>query len=268
MRELNADGTIKNVDAFFQEHGISKGAVLVRKADKAKCRIVEILLDTIKVVSLDAKDEASIPTREVLQGLWSRYRETVDGSDEKELHAKIAAAPFFESIMTSTQLHSRLCDLAVQHESVLEGVKMHMKPKSVLATKNFDKHKLVLVPWSNKVLFGPEEPKQSLKLQVPFELSNSAFWLKPWVVPPKSDNDIVVPYWFMSTDSTDSNMEVWWVKCDDFKLPVARNTRAIKSGEPLVLAGLQSKGTVAPLFGSVSSGSADSKPPKKQRKSA
>ena len=266
MRELNADGTIKNVHAFFQEHGIAVGAVISRKADKAKCRISEILFDTIKVVSLDSKDEASIPTGEVLQGLWSRCRETSDGSDEKDLKAKVAAAASFTHIMTATQLHSKLCEIAVQHDAVLGGINMSMKPKSVITTKNFEKHKLVLVPWSNKVIFGPEEPKNSLKLHVPFELADVVFWVKPWVVPPKSEGDIVVPYWFMSTDSADFNMEVHWVKCDDFKLPVARNIRALKSGEPLVLAGLQSKGTVTPLFGA-SVSSVEAKPHKKSRKS-
>ena len=268
MRELNADGTIKNVDALFQERGISIGAVLVRRSDKAKCRIVGLLLDTIKVVSLDAKEEASIPTSEVLQGLWSRCLETSDGSDDKDLHGKVATSHSFIYISTATKLHSYLCDLAVQHDAVLGGIKMCMKPKSVIATKNFEKHKLVLVPWSNKVMFGDEERKGSLKLNVPFELAGKVFWVNPLVVAPKSDDDIVVPYWFMSTDSADFNMEVSWVKFDDFKLPVARNIRAIKSGDSLVLAGSQSKGTVTPLFGSSSSMNADNKPPKKARKSA
>jgi hypothetical protein len=266
MRELNPDGTIKDVQSFFQEHGISVGTVLIRKADKSKCKVAKILLDTINVVSLDSKAEASIATSEIMQGLWSRCKDTPH-EQEKELHGKIYRAPMFLHLMTASKLHAKLCDLAVQHDAGLNGIKMSMKPRSVIATKSFEKHKLVLVPWSHKVFFGKEEPKNCLKLQVPFEFADVEFWVKPIGGGAKTDDDIVVPYWFLSTDSSDFNMEIFWVKCDDFKLPVARNIRAIKLDETLKLAGAESKVAVEPLFDSHASGHSNDKHPKKARKS-
>lgn len=246
MRELNPDGTIKNIQAYYEEYGISIGSTLMRKSDKSKCKVIALFADKCQVSSLDSKSQAYIPIQEVLQGQWSRCQD--DENRDIEYTPKVAKASLFELSRIATELHEKLCALAVEHDSCLSGIKISGKPKGIVAVSNFQKHKLVLVPWSFKVFGGREAPKNSLQLSVPFEHTSNQYWIKPLTAAPKSNDEVVVPYWFMSTHSSDFNMEVFMMKCDDYKIPVARNIRPITQGEPLVLEGLQSHEAASSLF--------------------
>ena len=234
MRELNVDGSLKNAQLFFQEKGIVVGAVLVRKSDTIKCRVKAISADMISVESVDsAGDFADIKPVDVLQGLWSRCQ-WKDTPDAKAVVPKISVVPCFSQIMTTVGLQFKLCTLATQHETVLKGVKVCFKPKCVTSSKSFEKNKLVLVPFVPKVMFCSDDPpKNAIKLMASSD--GVSYFLKPANTVPKTDDDMVIPFWFMETHTSDFNMEIHWVKMDEYKLPVARNIRPIKDDEHLVL---------------------------------
>ena len=260
MRELNEDGSLKNAQLFFQEKGIVVGTVLVRKSDKIKCRVNAISADVISVESVDsAGNFADVKAADVLQGLWSRCQ-WKDTPDAKAVVPKVSSAPGFSQIMTAVGLQFKLCILATQHETVLNGVKVSLKPKCVTSSKSFDKNKLVLVPFVPKVMVCSDDPpKNAIKLMA--SSTDVSYFLKPSSTVPKTDDDMVIPFWFMETHASDFNMEIHWVKMDEYKLPVARNIRPIKDDEHLVLSISEPQVLAEPLFAT------DEPKTKKRRKS-
>jgi hypothetical protein len=264
MRELSPDGTIKDMTSLLKEQGFVVGAYIVRKSDKTQCMVKEITADSVVLEGVGSPGIVSLPFDTALQGQWSRYNPKHVES-QQAVSPRVSTSGWFLNLNLSTTLHLKMCSLAVQHEAILSGLKVSLKPKAVVATKAFKKNKLVLVPFSSKVNFREDEAPSKSTLQIHVSSSKAFFWLQPMTSPPKGADDMIVPFWFVQTDPKDFNMEMHWVKIDDYKLPVARNTRSIKADEPLILLKAQDpKAVTEPLF----TPKPDEEPQKKRRRSS
>lgn len=266
MRELNLDGTVKDVACLMSELGFSIGSYAERKVDKSRGKIISISEVEVKLEVMSAPGVvATVPIKMFLDSQWVRFVP----KPEKTI-VSVTPQPIlndeFEAIRFSGLILQKMCDLAISHDTTARKVSVQLSPsKQVVAQSSFEKGKLVLVPVCAKVLhsFQQERSNESRVIaQVP--KSSAIFTLVPYRNAAKDDG-CVAPFWFMAASSEDYNMEMTVVKSDgDIRLPVARNIKPIKEGDSLVL--FKKKRVADPLV--VDSVSSSSRPPAGPKKKA
>lgn len=239
MRELNADGTMQNVEKLLQEQGFNVGDHVSRKAGNVRGKILEIVSDEVKVQMEETPDVvAKFSLASFLQNQWTHYKPKVHIGDVI-LTVLPSICPQFKSSSMSSAIHHAISTLTLQHQDVLKHLKIQLKPKAVVATKSFEKGKLVLVPSSFRVSHSNDRPsRQVLHITVPGY--DGFFWPAPMMFLPKDDAaGLVVPFWHVQTASDDiHNMEICWLKVDNgsFKVPVLKNIEGVRTGDVLVRA--------------------------------
>ena len=236
MRELNDDGTMKDVSGLLQEQGFRVGDHVARKAGNMRGQIEEILVDEVKVRLEDPPGViGKFPLVAFLQHQWSQYKPKVHVGDVV-LTVVPSACPQFSSCAAASAIHHAVSQLTFQHESLLQYLKIQLKPKAVVVTKSFEKGKLILVPTCLKVSHSVDRPvRQVIDIRVPG--SSAFFWLTPMSGLPKTDEaGHIVPFWHVQGVDEHHNMELGWLKVGDtpFKVPVLKNSKQVKPGDVLV----------------------------------
>ena len=238
LRELNSDGSLKDVLTLVFEQGFQIGCHVERKSDKSKGQIVAMAPDMIKLeVAGSPGLLASVPTSTFLQGMWTKY--TPKPSPTEVSFALASTNATLKIQQKCAAIFQKMCDLTFQHESVASGLLFQIKPqKRTVAIKKFEKGKLILVPVCQKVAFKVGDPAPSnhsnpLLLQVSgFE--GVHFWLVPFGNQVKEDT-FMAPYYHISQNHEGHNMEIHYQKYDDFKVPIAKNIKLVSEGDLIVL---------------------------------
>ena len=241
--ELNADGSIKDVERRLASYGFNVGDTVARKADKSSGKIISVDAQAVRL-EIAGDVVASVPIEAFLKRQWS----TVSTKVEVELTPtlKLEQCPDFMNHRICTMISLELSNLAMQHQHFSQHIQIHTKPKKgVRVTKSFAKGKLLIVPVSLKVAFGASLPKAAVAVSVPG--STLHFWLVPLSAPKEAD-DITTPFWYMTRD-TEDNMEMMTVKTSSHssdlvpiiaQIPIARNSKPLSDGDWLVLPKLPS----------------------------
>ena len=236
MRELNIDGTMKDVNGLLQEQGFRVGDHVARKAGNIRGQIEEILSEEVKVRLEDPQGViGKFPLVQFLQHQWSQYKPKVHVGDVV-LTVVPSACPQFSSCAAASAIHHTVSELTLQHESLLQHLKIQLKPKAVVVTKSFEKGKLILVPTCLKVSHSVDRPARQV-VDIPVPGSSAFFWLSPMSVLPKTDEaGHIVPFWHVQAVDEHHNMELVWLKVGDapFKVPVLKNNKQVKPGDALV----------------------------------
>jgi hypothetical protein len=236
MRELNTDGTMKDVSSLLHEQGFHVGDHVHRKAGNIRGQIEEISADEVKVKLEDPPGViAKFPLVSFLQNQWLQYKPKVHAADVA-LTVVPSTCPQFSSCAAASAIHHAVSELTFQHESILQYLKIQLKPKAVVVTKSFEKGKLILVPTCLKVSYSVDRPaRQVIDILVPG--SKTFFWLTPMTGLPKTDEGChIVPFWHVQGVDEHHNMELVWLKVGDapFKVPVLKNNKQVKPGDALV----------------------------------
>lgn len=220
---------------MVSEMGYQVGSHVERKSDKSKGQIVSMDVDMIKLEVAESPGLiATVPTLSFLQGHWAKY--TPKASPTESLFTLASNTSELKIMAKCAAIFQRMCDLTFTHESSVAGLKFQIKPqKFVEATKKFEKGKLVLVPVCQKVSFKVGDPPPTSSLVVHASgFAGVHFWLVPYGNQYK-ENTFMAPFYHIGTNHEDFNMEMQWLKVEDFKLPVARNVKVIEEGDRVVL---------------------------------
>ena len=205
------------------------------KAEKVKGTIVSMEADSVKLEVADANGViATVPTKSFLQGSRSSY---VPKPDPTEVNFSLPSG--CESLKLQhvcSKIFQKVCELSFQHEAATQSLKFTIKPqKKVIALKKFEKNKLCLIPVCQRVSYkvGDHVPANLAAVRVA-DFPNVGFWLVPMGNSVKEDN-FMSPFWHLSHSHEGHNMELFNVKFDNFRIPVARNLKVIEAGDVLVL---------------------------------
>ena len=209
--------------------GYVVGDSVIHKSDKVKATVDSITDEKVKLALMDVPGGSKIVSvSSFVNGEWKHFNSKPDPTCLDVLPMP-SASSLFNNMKTATSIYQEIFELALVHENVLAGLKVTFKPsKAVTATRNFEKHKLVLVPLCSKVEVVDKEPKNGLIIHH----DGVKFSLIPWRDNFKETSEIIVPYWNIP-QREDYNMEVTHVKGKPYKLVIARNVRAIKQGEDI-----------------------------------
>ena len=266
MRELNLDGTVKDVSCLMSELGFSLGSYAERKADKSRGKIISISEIEVKLEIMSAPGVvASVPIKMFLDSQWVRFAPKPEKTSVSVIPQPIMNDEF-EAIRLSGLISQKMCDLVISHDATARKLSVQLSPsKQVVAQSSFEKGKLVLVPACAKVSYAFQQDRSNeSRVIVQVRKSSAIFTLVPFRNAAKDDG-CVAPFWFTAASSEEFNMEMTVVKSSDgdICLPVARNIKPIKQGDSLVL--FKKKRVADPLVVETQSGS--SKPPAPKKKS-
>ncbi|CAJ1396261.1 unnamed protein product [Effrenium voratum] len=278
MRELNADGSLKEPAVLLQEMGFEAGAHVRRRATKE-----EGVLDDIKggMVRVDMGGGilAKVAIEEFLQGGWVIFSPK---AGPVYLHDPTIAPPssndeYKAQHLLATivcQVHDMGSELELQNWDLLQ---IQTKPnKTVSAKDKISRGKLVLVPCSCKVVCLPKaKSKKGPGFEVLTSSPTHTFWITPMVQLPSEDGKgqqpFVHPVWFLqaSSDEQDVNMQLHYVSCKSDKtirIPILKNTKDLQAGDMLLYLKSKEEKAVPLLATSPQKRSAEEASPKKKAK--
>lgn len=229
LLEFNPDGTYKDVLAMMKSLGYVVGDSVMHKSDKVKASVESITDDKVKLALTDVPGGSKfVSVNSFVNGEWKHFNSKPDPTCLDVLPLP-SASNLFKNMKTATNICQEVFELALVHENVLSGLKVTFKPsKAVTATRNFEKHKLVLVPLCSKVEVVDKESKNGVIIHH----DGVKFSLIPWKDNFKESSEIVVPYWNIP-QREEYNMEITHVKGKAYKMVIARNVRPIKQGEDI-----------------------------------
>lgn len=267
MRIYNQDGSLDGTHQLVKELGFVVGAHVTRKADKTFAQITGMADEYILLKMADADGEESnhkVHCRSFLKNEWKKYtpKKEVEYMSEFTRYYGIHQDEFVQ-MMIKHRIIEEMHDVGATFAMHDSDLQLEVRPsKGVIASKKFNKGKLVLVPVTCKITCTPEgksTPPQNIVLGAlvkNLKGEKMVFSLAPHVNLPKDDDDdkksdghgFICPFWFIefTDDPLKVNMEIfpdlkgydqtglryWEAKP---KIPAARNTRAIAENERLFL---------------------------------
>lgn len=223
------------------EMGFVKGMSVQRKKDKCKAQLGSMQ----DPMGLDCEDgqHIDVPCSAFLQGDWKQLKESsikeeIMIEDYKALLGIKSKQVAFEIL--KGKILEKLLELEESHMSVHDCLKLFFKPsKDVFAKKSFKVGALVLIP-SGKVEEYDPQKKYTSHIVLP-EREGMTIHIQSGIIGPKGDDfskASMSSFWLVrvSPEPQTVNMELVTPggKDNPFKVPILRNSKAIKTGDVLV----------------------------------
>lgn len=235
MREYDESGK-QHTTAALEEAGFAVSQRVLHKKTKQEGEIVAMTSEKV-TINLDSKTTMTVGAQDFLMGQW----QTVKAKAPIEFLAWEDREPFKSVEVSVMELQASaclaLCEAAKKKS--LEGlIALQTKPaKDVIAAKAISKHALQIIPVTSKIQVqeatkGKQIPPSAISMGQK-KIGEAVFdmWLMPH---PLKEGCLVSPAFMVRSteDESKANMEIWHVKD---KVPVLRNTKAVKKGEQLLV---------------------------------
>lgn len=241
IRQFGATASISDLDMVI-EMGFDKDMMVQRKKDRCRAQI-SVMQDPI---GLDCEDgqHIDVPCSAFLQGDWKKLKEASIKED--------VAIEDYEALLGIKSKHvafeilkgkilEKLLEMEETHMSVHAGLKLFFKPsKDVFAKKSFKVGALVLIP-SGKVEEYDPQKKYTSHIVLPQQKGGIQVHIQSNIIGPKGDDFAkasMSPFWLVRVSSEPQTVNMELVtpagKDNPFKVPILRNSKAIKTGDVLV----------------------------------
>ncbi|CAJ1330948.1 unnamed protein product, partial [Effrenium voratum] len=208
MRSYDLAGRLQSPADLVKEAGFAEGQHIVRKADKTYAQVVGFEKDHV-ILGVDGV-LCKVEAGSFINGEWSKYTPKADPVEIDHCEHNAASHHEFKVQLVKSSIFCAMDGVHKEHEAVLKGVKVMVKPcKSVVAVAHFKKKQLVL-----------------------------EFSLLPWVALPRDDaRGAVCPFFIvqLTQQQDDANMEMATQVNNGVAVPVMRNSTAICAGDELRL---------------------------------
>ena len=245
MRELDDRGLLKNTDVVYAAKGFVVGAHLRRKIE-GELRTAELVsFNADGTVTLTYTDQStSNVSLSDLEG-WSVFKpkgETV--LDVSHFQAHLSNE--FGIHVIKAKITVSLDGILTDHVKSYKALKlMYGKRRTVTVNSALSKGSLVIAPASTKIVIK-ECPRDQVPSGVAYcgEVKHGVHcWLAQQTTVPNADSrtsGFVSAWWFIdeADEGEDGNMALSYMKVngvDTLKIPVMKNTKALKEGDVLML---------------------------------
>ena len=258
MRTFNALGQL-SPQQLAAERGFKVGVFIQRKGDKTLAKI-HSFKDSLVIVEMEdgpLSGKAQFPVETLVSGKWKVSEAKATPEDVADFMSVVPRKSHELHIQTiKGMILKAMWDLESTHEKAYGKLKIQLKPrKGVFVTQQFSKGSLKLVPTSCKIegiQHGDKgyDDRTGLCLgrwnidNSVYKKSGYVFYVHPMYVPTdKPDKAFVNPFFFVKPTpfAEDANVELHpqpfspEVFNKDGKIPVIRNTVALKAGDELVV---------------------------------
>ena len=246
MRELAADGSVKDSADLLKEAGFETGQHVRRKADQEYGEILSVEKGRVRLKQAGG-DVVRVSMDGFLGGEWSVF------TPKPEPHVIEDVFQYFPTESPEYHKQKMLAELYLDMHELFEKhaqnphlckLRLLLKPrKAVEVTGAIPKQKLCLCPASLQIKHSSKKPEDAM-FQIGTPMADCYFWVQPYMQLPKAEGDpgFLNPA-FLVQGVTDSdleglNMEVIHVKSTRNKgvlLPLLRNMHALQQGDTLLM---------------------------------
>ncbi|CAE7196949.1 unnamed protein product [Symbiodinium sp. CCMP2456] len=232
--ELNADGSLKTPGAILEAMNMKVGSCIRRRKDKMECEILAI------DHAVKLKSEWLVFTRKA----------EVHGIEDLVPFGPRSVHPEFATAKTIAMIHMEIHALVDTHDmhDTMAKLKLHIRPTKLLAKTAVAKGKLMLVPFSSKVLSrSSSEPMQGgVEVTLKKGCQDRRFYIAASNVMPKASEEapddlvgFLSPFFLVQTveDETKANMTMVLsgTKQSDVRIPMLKNSVALTAGQELLV---------------------------------
>ena len=242
MRELDAEGRLKDAGALLAELGFRSGVWVRRKATKE-----EGVIDDIKdgKVRLDMGQGimAKADVQEFVGGAWAVFQPRSAPIFTQTDKFPPSSNGEFNAAYIHALIMQELFDLNSQHEGQgWEKLSIQCKPtKAVTATAYIPKRKLTLLPATFRVSMMPKNKKGGQGFEVLTASPTHSFWAQPVVQLGDADGKqgFITPMWFVQAcgEEGDANMAIHHIPAKSDKhirIPIMKNLKDLHEGDMLL----------------------------------
>ncbi|CAJ1386593.1 unnamed protein product, partial [Effrenium voratum] len=257
MLTYDRHGELAECEAIVKELGFNAGDAVMRRADKVAATISGFTQSHVilRIESGLISGTAKVLAKSFSKKEWTHCaaKKEVEEVQEHWQH-RIGSHVEFGVLYLKGKITAALLQEELKHLDTLQHLTIQAKPfKNVVATKNFATNKLVLVPMTTRISTQLQKSGAQLlgELMAGPE-GGLSFWLVPCFAAPKphpeGSKGMIAPFWLVQTTEQpdEANMEVTpdlgshnesdkLIHQVTIKVPVMKNTRAIKAGEQLVV---------------------------------
>ena len=249
--ELNADGSMKTPGAILEAMNMKVGSCVRRRKDKMECEILAID-HAVKLKSLADGRALRAPIDAFVRGEWLVFTRKAEVHEIEDLvpFGPRSVHPEFATAKTIAMIHMEIHALVETHDmhDTMAKLKLHIRPTKLLAKTAVAKGKLMLVPFSSKVLSrSSSEPMQGgVEVTLKKGCQDRRFYIAASNVMPKASEEapddlvgFLSPFFLVQTveDETKANMTMVLsgTKQSDLRIPMLKNSVALTAGEELLV---------------------------------
>ena len=243
MRELNADGTVKDCESMLREMGYLIGSHVRRAADGEAGQIIAIQGRTVRLQQANGVSKVSVDA--LLSNEWSTFvpKAEVQTITDVMMYAP-TSFPEFQRQTLLAKCWLDLCDLQKKHEGseVLSNLSIQLKPrKGVQVTGFIPRGKLVLIPVGLQLKHGLQEPEDN-RFPIIVPVDGLHVWVPPVTVLPKAESEqgLLGPAFLVRAlpSAAACSVSLAHIKSErtkGVKLPMLKNTHDLKEGDFLYM---------------------------------
>ena len=257
MRELAADGSVKDSADLLKEAGFEAGQHVRRKADQESGEILSVEKGRVRLKQAGG-DVVRVSMDGFLAGEWSVFIPKPEPHVIEDVFQYFPTqSPEYQKQKLLAELYLDMHELFEKHSQnpYLSKLRLLLKPrKAVEVTGTIPKQKLFLCPLSVQIKHSSKQPEDAM-FQIGTPMADCYFWVQPYMQLPKAEGDaagFLNPAFLVQglTDAEALNMEVIHVKSTRNKgvlLPLLRNMNALHQGDTLFMQKQEKSVNVEPL---------------------
>ena len=250
--ELNSDGSMKTPGAILEGMQMKVGSCVRRRKDKMECEILAI--DTgVKLKSLTDGRALRAPIDSFVRGEWQIFTPKAEVHEIEDLQpfGPQSVHPDFDVAHTVALIHCEMHALVDNHDmhDTMAKLKLHIRPTKLLAKTAVAKGKLMLVPFSTKVVSrSSSEPMQGGAVEVTLKTGchDRRFFIAASNIMPKASEEapddlvgFLSPFFLVQTveDETKANMIIVLsgTKQSHVRIPMLKNSVPLTAGQELLV---------------------------------
>ena len=246
MRELNPDGSLRNAEDLLGDQGFVLGACIKKKGEKFEGQITGLEGSVVTVKDLKSGGVLKVQARDMLCSGWITFKPKAEPESIESLQVMGPStnADFMAGLLIA-QIHQTMHELVSTHKSqeTLGGLSLQLKPcRGLLSQEVYAKNKLILVPYSWKVITRtpkPEPMANAVQVQTKWKADDREFWIVscnhlPKDGTPEVQKDFVSPYFLVTSCEDEDSANMIQILSGNaqasIRIPLLKNTKEIAVG--------------------------------------
>ena len=249
MRELNPDGSLRNAQDLLGDQGFVLGACIKKKGEKFEGQITGPDGSSVTVKDLKSGGVLKVQARDMLCSGWITFKPKADPESIASLQSMGPKKNNdFLAGRVIAEIHGAMHELVTTHDSqkALGGLSVQLKPnRALVSSEVFGKGKLILVPYSWKVLTRspkPEPMANAVQVQTKWKLDDREFWIVscnslPKDSTPEEGKHFLSPYFMVGSCEDEESANMVQVMSgttqSSIRIPMLKNSKEIGIGAVL-----------------------------------
>eukprot|EP00439_Symbiodinium_sp_Y106_P022471 s5144_g2.t1 len=249
--ELNPDGSMKTPGAILEGMNIIVGSCVRRRKDKMECEVLAID-NSVKLKSLADGRAMRAQMDSFIRGEWQVFTPKTEVHEIEDIQpfGPQSVHPDYHVARTVAMIHCEMHSLVENHEmhDTMAKLKLCIRPTKLVVKTAVPKGKLILVPFSTKVVAksSSETMQGAVEVTLKKGCHDRRFFIAASNSMPKASEDapdqlvgFLSPFFLVQNVEDESKANMTAVlsgnKQTDIRIPMLKNSVALSAGQELMV---------------------------------